>query len=72
MRGKLLGLSISIEVTNPEVLDSASVIKIGKAHCPYEDTEGMEIGEALQWAFATPQGVTELANLGAQWNVQYQ
>ena len=67
-----MGLSISIEVTNPEVLDSASVISIGKAHCPYEDTEGMEIGEALQWAFLSPRGVTQLAALGVRWNAQYQ
>ena len=67
-----MGLSISIEVTNPEVLDTALVIEIGKAQCPYEDPDDMEIGEALQWAFSTPQGVTELANLGAQWNVQSQ
>lgn len=67
-----MGLSISIEVTIPEVLDNERLINIGKAHCPYEDTEGMEIGEALQWAFATPQGVTDLATLGVQWNAQHQ
>lgn len=67
-----MGLSISIEVLLPEVLDKERLVRLGEAHCPYEDTEGMEIGEAIQWAFASPQGVKDLASLGVTWNAQHQ
>jgi hypothetical protein len=67
-----MGLSLSIEVTIPDGVDSALLIDIGERCYPYDIEETMEIDEALQWAFSTPQGVTELAILGVRWNAQHQ
>lgn len=69
-----MGLSISIEVSIPEAVDKTAVIRLGAACYPYEGfgDEPMDLGEALQWAFSSPVGVTELASLGVTWNAQHQ
>jgi hypothetical protein len=68
-----MGLSISIEVHVPDTIDKNAIIRIGERAYGQDDSgEPMDIGEALQWAFANPQGVTELANLGVHWNAQFQ
>lgn len=70
--GGLMTHSISIEITIPENVDTALVIKIGEASYPYDVAGPMELDEAIQWAFATTQGVTDLANLGVTWLAQHQ
>jgi hypothetical protein len=76
LRGRLLGLSnsISIEVTIPDSVDTALVTKIGVACYPHGgvEDEPMDVAEALQWAFNSPWGVGQLADLGVQWNAQAQ
>jgi len=67
-----MGLSLSIEINVPENVDMTLLIAIGERCYPYDIAETMEIDEALQWAFSTPQGVTELAILGVRWNAQHQ
>jgi hypothetical protein len=69
-----MGLSISIEVNIPETVDKALVTRIGLACYPYDglDDEPMDLGEALQWAFQSPWGVGQLADLGVEWDAQHQ
>lgn len=67
-----MNLSVSIEVTIPENVDTESIIKVGEAAYPYNVPGDMELDEAIQWAFASAQGVTDLANLGVRWMAQHQ
>lgn len=67
-----MGLSISIEVNVPSDVDVARLVRIGEESYPYDVDEPMDVGEAIQWAFSTPQGVKDLASLGVQWNAQFQ
>ena len=61
--------SLSIEIHVPDVVDRTLVTAIGERCYPYpiEAGEPMEIGEALQWAFSNPEGVSALASLGVRW-----
>lgn len=64
--------SISIEVHVPDSVDESAITMIGERCSPYDHPHGLETGEAIQWAFTSPQGVTELANLGVRWYAQHQ
>lgn len=67
-----MNLSVSIEVSIPANVDPQSIIKVGEAAYPYNVPGAMELNEAIQWAFTTAQGVTDLANLGVVWLAQHQ
>lgn len=67
-----MNLSVSIEVNIPAHVDKQSIIKVGEAAYPYNVPGDMEVHEAIQWAFTTAQGVTDLANLGVQWVAAHQ
>lgn len=62
-----MGLSISILVDVPDTIDPASVIRLGERCCTSDTGEPMGIGEAIQYAFNDPGGVTALATLGVTW-----
>lgn len=64
-------VGISIEAEIPDSIDPDAVIAIGKRCCPHDDTDGMGLSEALEWAFADPGGVTMLARIGITWNTIY-
>jgi hypothetical protein len=60
--------SLSIEIQVPDDIDHTLVTAIGERCYPYDaDGEPMTIGEALQYAFSDPGGVSALALLGVTW-----
>lgn len=62
-----MGLGLSLEITIPNTVDITSVISIGAGCYPHGSTDGMEIGEAVQWAFTHPEGIAALGLLGVTW-----
>lgn len=63
-----MGLSMSMEVTIPDGVTIYDLIAIGKKYAPAEWRDGMELDDALEWAFSEPKGLAELSQLGITWN----
>lgn len=63
-----LGMSLDIRV--PQHIDPDKILELGIRHCPYEEVHGMDVHEAVRWAFFTPDGVRELHELGVRWHAE--
>ena len=63
-----MGLSLSVEVVVPDGITEQDLIAVGKKYAPAEWQDGMELDDALEWAFSEPKGLAELSQLGITWN----
>lgn len=57
-----------MEVEIPPHIPEETLIAVGKLYCETDDTDGMGVEEALQWAFAHSGGVATLAGMGVRWH----
>jgi len=62
---------LSLEVTIPPTVDTASVIAIGASVCDVDTDEEMTLSDALEWAFSSSVGVMQLALLGISWSTAH-